>query len=190
MAAILLGLNEMYTHRYASGAIAVTTQWPRETSLSLNSSKRTLLLFIHPQCPCVTTSVEELSRIFAKSGRGVDFQLVVYRPKNEDAAWAQTASVERAKSLGASRRWDDVDGRIAGQFRVTTSGQVLLFDPDGRLLFNGGVTDSRGHAGDNDNAEALNQLLMQPSQEPQLTVVRKVFGCEVTPAVASVGGSP
>ena len=187
LTAILLGMSGMLAHRYASGAIAINSAWPLQSKLSLHPSERTLLVFLHPQCPCAAATVEEISRMLAKAGQQADLQLVVFRPENQSQEWSETPTIQRAQLLGASRCWDDVNGRIASQFHVSTSGQVLLFETDGRLLFNGGVTDSRGHQGDNPNADALIQLLMQSSQNMQQTVVRDVFGCEITPAIAPAG---
>jgi len=53
----------------------------------------------------------------------------------------------------------DDDGVEAARFGAATSGQVILYDRDGRLLFSGGITASRGHAGDNDGRDAIVSLL-------------------------------
>ena len=36
--------------------------------------------------------------------------------------------------------WDDAGGKLAQRFGVLTSGHVLLYDTDGRLLYSGGIT--------------------------------------------------
>ena len=63
----------------------------------------------------------------------------------------------------------------AGRFGVATSGHALLFDRDGRLLFSGGITPSRGHEGDNFGASAILARLdgrPAPAESP-------VFGCPI-----------
>ena len=53
----------------------------------------------------------------------------------------------------------DPGGRIARVFGAETSGHVLLYDPEGRLVFEGGLTPSRGHAGDCEGRTSLLNLL-------------------------------
>ena len=45
---------------------------------------------------------------------------------------------------------EDDGGEEARRFGVAASGHVLVFSPDGRRLFSGGITPSRGHEGDSD----------------------------------------
>ena len=70
----------------------------------------------------------------------------------------------------------DEGGLETRHFRVGTSGQTLLYSSDGRLLFNGGVTGSRGHAGDNHGSDAVLSLLLDGRSEAPKTVV---FGCSL-----------
>jgi len=43
----------------------------------------------------------------------------------------------------------------ARSFGVHTSGQALLYAPDGTLRFAGGITSGSGHAGDNAGVDAI-----------------------------------
>ena len=56
----------------------------------------------------------------------------------------------------------------------STSGQTILYGADGTLLFSGGITGSRGHAGDNDGRAGLVALLTRAGRGQTRT---KVFGC-------------
>lgn len=70
--------------------------------------------------------------------------------------------------------WDD-GGLEAARFHASTSGTVLLYSAAGRLRFEGGVTESRGHVGDNfgldELSAALNATTASESRSSQ------VFGC-------------
>ncbi len=69
----------------------------------------------------------------------------------------------------------DSDGAEARRFGVETSGQTLLYDAHGTLIFSGGITGSRGHAGENARSElALVALLTQGRPERRAS---GVFGC-------------
>lgn len=68
----------------------------------------------------------------------------------------------------------DNDAAEARLFGSQTSGQVMLYDINGQLLFKGGITASRGHSGDNDGRRAIVSLLTQRSEDRAET---PVFGC-------------
>jgi len=68
----------------------------------------------------------------------------------------------------------DDDGLEATRFGVITSGQTVLYDPSGALLFSGGITGARGHAGDNAGRASLVSLLNQGKTDLSST---SVFGC-------------
>ncbi len=74
---------------------------------------------------------------------------------------------------------EDIQGREALRFGAATSGQTLLYDASGRLLFSGGITPARGHAGDNDGSDALLELLSGGSGRHHQT---PVFGCSLRDA--------
>jgi hypothetical protein len=68
----------------------------------------------------------------------------------------------------------DPKGEEAERFHVRTSGETLLYDRDGRLQFSGGITISRGHAGDNPGRISLAALVNgQPANES----TTPAFGC-------------
>ena len=68
----------------------------------------------------------------------------------------------------------DDEGTEANRFHAATSGQTLLYDAAGSLLFSGGITGSRGHSGDNAGQTAIVSLVN--SGAPRLTET-SVFGC-------------
>lgn len=69
---------------------------------------------------------------------------------------------------------NDGDGVEAKRFGAFTSGQALLYDAQGQLRFSGGITDSRGHEGDNAGREAIEAILAGKTATTTLT---DVFGC-------------
>jgi hypothetical protein len=82
-------------------------------------------------------------------------------------------------------RWDDA-GREARRFNADTSGQTALYGRDGTLLFQGGITISRGHSGDNPGRSALEALLENRLSNPNRTLV---FGCALFAAECPEGGA-
>lgn len=68
----------------------------------------------------------------------------------------------------------DKDGVEARRFHAVTSGQTVVYDNSGRLLFSGGITRSRGHSGDNAGRSAIVSILNAGQAEQTQTAV---FGC-------------
>jgi hypothetical protein len=54
------------------------------------------------------------------------------------------------------------------------SGETLLYDPHGRLVFRGGLTAGRGHAGDSPGRRAVVACFNEPTPERRDL---PVFGC-------------
>ena len=77
------------------------------------------------------------------------------RPRGFDAGWEQTNLWRAAARLPDVSVLLDHEGAIAGRLGSATSGQMLLYGIDGSLLFSGGITGARGHAGDNAGRAAV-----------------------------------
>jgi hypothetical protein len=83
----------------------------------------------------------------ARLGDRVAARVRVLRPADAPTDWDHTAVWERAAAVPGVEVAPDADGREAALFHAVASGQTLLYDAGGRLLFNGGLTASRGHEG-------------------------------------------
>ena len=87
--------------------------------------------------------------------------------------WTRTPLWSDAAVLPNTTAMADPGGALAKQFGVKTSGHVLLYSADGKLLFSGGITPSRGDEGANPGRNAVVALLkgqVAQSESP-------VFGC-------------
>jgi hypothetical protein len=147
--------------------------WPEPTVIPLDARRPTLLMFLHPFCPCSRASVDELSEILARSGGRVAAHVVILRIESEkrDAGPRIDGSL---RNLPGLTRWSDEDGALARRFGVGTSGHVLLYDPRGRLLYSGGITPARGHRGDNfGRAAVLSEVFGKPGDRCSTPA----FGC-------------
>jgi hypothetical protein len=71
---------------------------------------------------------------------------------------------------------EDPEGAAALRFGASTSGQTILYNDSGRLVFNGGITAARGHEGPNDGQDAVIALLQ--NRAPRQTTT-PAFGCSL-----------
>ena len=160
--------------------------WPTSSSIRRDAGKLNLLVFAHPFCPCTRATLEELSRALSRVRRpdllrksrggapSVSVRVLFVRPSG--SAWTTAETWDRAASIPyTTAAWDD-GGIEAQRFKAQTSGIVLLYDSAGRLLFQGGITGSRGHMGDNYGLPHL--LAALDTGQPALAG-SLVFGCSL-----------
>ena len=148
--------------------------WPTTSALVREPGRPTLLVFAHPHCPCTRATVEELDRLLASVDEMPQVQVLFAKPDGTEPAWEHTDLWSRAESIpGVSVARDD-GGAEADRFGAATSGQVLLYDVAGNLRFAGGITPSRGHAGDSAGRSTLQELLASRHPPQDET---PVFGC-------------
>jgi hypothetical protein len=162
-------------------------EWPASSRLKLNADGCTLLVFIHPYCPCSRATLEELARIMTRCRGRLEAQVVLTLPGDERADWERLEYWTGAAAIPGVRPTADVDGREAQRFGARTSGQTLLFDQSGTLRFAGGVTASRGHAGDNAGEDAIVSWVLDGIAD---VVETPTFGCGLPLELAQGGPAP
>lgn len=163
------------------------SDWPAGTGLGLDPNRPTVILFAHPQCPCTRATIEELARVLARCPGRATVHVAFCRPAGVPPGWEHTDLWRLAEALPDARVAGDPDRSEAARFGARTSGHVVAYTAEGRLRFRGGITALRGHAGDNEGADALVALLMG-----EVTGLREtpVFGCPLhdrCPACAEKG---
>jgi len=98
-------------------------------------------------------------------------------PADVPAGWQDTDLWQTAAAIPGVIVVEDRDGEEAQRFGAATSGQVLLYDGRGRLQFSGGITDARGHSGDNAGRATVLALLTDGGGV--VPAETAVFGCQL-----------
>ncbi len=169
------GLWVLWAYDNKPGTSAAAPQrWPAESPLVLAANRPTLLLVAHPQCDCTRATLGELAEVLARTPTPPKTYVLFLRPAGFAAGWAQTDLWRMAVALPAATVLRDDEGVEARRFGVETSGQALLYDGRGQLIFSGGITGSRGHGGDNPGRATLVALLNRGQSDRSGT---SVFGC-------------
>jgi len=157
-------------------ASAAPARWPQSSEIRRNDSRPTLVMILHPQCACSRAAVGELARIMSSAEGRADAHALFFRPAGVANEWVQNHLWRDASAIpGVEVRIDD-QGKEARLFHATTSGAVVLYDRGGRLIFEGGITASRSHSGDNAGRSAIVALLNGGQPERTRTFV---FGCSL-----------
>ena len=174
IAGVAFGLRILFQYENTPGRIgALPRAWP-ESRIVPATDRPTLVMLAHPRCPCTAASVGELAQIMARLQGKVAAYVLFVTPKDAGRDWDDTSLRHSAEAIPGVTVVFDIDGAEARRFGAETSGHTLLFAKDGKLLFSGGITASRGHAGDNAGESAIISLLSNQTPPRTRTLV---FGC-------------
>ena len=171
-----------YANRPGADAQNLSEVWP-QSAPEMPTAQATVAFFYHPKCPCTRATVRNLERFLSQTGTRPAVIAFAYHPDDETGHWVETPLTQQVRRLANSRVVPDADGRMAQQFGATTSGQLLIYDEDHRLVFSGGITPSRGHEAESIASRKFATCL---SGEATVELVKQpVFGCSI---VATKGG--
>jgi hypothetical protein len=148
--------------------------WPATATIPRMNGRATLVMFVHPQCSCTSASMSDLAVLMAHCQGLVNAHVIFFRPSGSREDWTHSDLWKAAAIIPDVTVQADEDGREARLFHAETSGHTALYDAQGRLVFDGGITASRGHEGGNDGSEAIVALLHGKTPERAQT---PVYGC-------------
>ena len=144
----------------------------------IGEGKKSLVMFVHPKCPCSVASLEELRQLMTQYGSELNATVVMFHSAG-DVDGSRSATWASAHQIPGVEVRADLDGTLAKQCGAQTSGQVFLYDQSGILLFDGGITGARGHVGDNNSLDTLTTIVSQERSSPTALARTPVFGCPI-----------
>ncbi|SRR5712691_5061954 len=175
LAAIGAGLSVLWNYENRPGAsLAAPPEWPADSRIQRDSDRPTLVMLAHPQCPCTRASIGELARLMTEASGRLTAYVLFVKPEIFSTDWEKTDLWESAGLIPGVRVMKDDGGVEARRFHALTSGQTVLYDKNGKLLFSGGITSARGHSGDNPGRSAIVSLIDTGEANQRNT---EVFGC-------------
>lgn len=175
----VLGFAALFAFDQTAGAVSkVPTRWPGSTILDRPAEHGSLLVFVHPYCSCTVATLHEIATLSvdrqARGGRP-STTILFYRPKNSNWKPGKLWNNAQNEIPGAQTVWDE-GGEEALRFGARTSGYAVFYNAQGNLLFNGGVTGSRGHEGDNFGIDELRTAIDTGRSASHSSLV---FGCDL-----------
>ncbi len=169
------GLWVLWDYENSPGASAKPPLlWPADSRIQRASDRATLVMIAHPHCPCTRASIGELDSLMAHGQGRLTAYVLFLKPAGFSDEWEKTDLWQNAANIPGVRAIIDDDGIEARRLNAATSGQTVLYDAEGRLLFSGGITGSRGHSGDNAGRSAILSLVNTGAAARSETFV---FGC-------------
>ncbi len=172
---VVIGLSVLWNYQHTPGKNGeAPRRWPSSSSIQPSFTTLTLVMIVHPQCPCSRSSIDELARLMTQGRERVKAYVLFYKPRAFGVEWVETDLWKSVAEIPGVQARIDFDGTEALRFGASTSGQTLVYSPQGELLFEGGLTAFRGHSGDSDGRDAIVSLL-KTGRAPRNNT--PVFGC-------------
>ena len=159
--------------------------WPQATSLTRFKGFN-LLVFVHPECPCSRATIGELDRLLASVKEKPATRVVFLRPAGWSDEQVEGDLWRKAAAIPGVQLSRDSEGRETELFGASTSGHTVLYDVNGRLVFSGGLTASRGHMGDSEGQRTIASHL---SGEKTGGLFGRIFGCGLFGSGTRVAGA-
>jgi hypothetical protein len=182
--AVATGLSLLARYDNKPGEAArAPSGWPAASRIARDPIRPTLVMLAHPRCTCTRASLAELTEVMTRAAVRPRAYVVFIKPGGVAADWEMTDLWNTASAIPDVTVLRDDEGIEAARFGAATSGQTFLYAPDGHLLFSGGTTGARGHAGDNMGRATILAIL---NHQSIATIARSghsgepvtpVFGC-------------
>jgi hypothetical protein len=178
------GFSRLRNFESTPGMVGLTPSfWPSDSAILPRTGRSTLVMSVHPQCSCTEASLSELSSIMNLASVGVSAYVLFISPTGMEPGWEKTGTWSQAKAIPGVTVLLDRKETESTRFGALTSGYVVLYDPTGRLIFSGGITAMRGHAGENVGRDTVVDLIEGRTAKHH---VHEVFGCPLTDSPAQV----
>jgi hypothetical protein len=189
LGAIGTGIGLLADYAAEPGQVGETLDvWPQDSNLIRDEDNYTILLAVHPRCPCTRATIEELEGVLAKSSITPQIFALIFEPSHDgsestelsrkDEDFARTSISKKLSKLNGVELISDPGSLIAQSFGAMTSGHALVYSPTGSLVYSGGLTPTRAHVGPNTGSSTLLKLLT--GGEPVIQDA-PVYGCPLCP---------
>src|SRR5262245_14064773 len=87
---VVVGLGMLWLlkfERVPGAAGSPGPDWPGGSLIERKTDRPTLLMFVHPRCPCTRASLGELEQILALCPDSVATQIVIFKPHDGGQDW-------------------------------------------------------------------------------------------------------
>lgn len=163
VAAVGLGMAELLRYSNQVGFPASSPrQWPQDSIVVPATDRPTLVMLLHPQCPCSHAAVEELAIVRARAGDFFAMHVIFLANEPFETRSSLWRAAQRIPGVTIP---EDRSGFEVERFGAETSGQVLTFSANRNLIHSGRITSARGHTGPNRGRDAL--LALSRGEQPE-----------------------
>jgi hypothetical protein len=129
-----------------------TVRPPEQLTNRAVPGRWSVTVFAHPRCPCLRATLHEVASLSAPE---FSTRVVFVRPARAPDGWERGEMWELAARIPGVEVACDERGAEARRVGAETSGYAVLTDPNGRVVFRGGLTRGRGRTGESAGRQAV-----------------------------------
>lgn len=175
--AVAVGMVELWIYKLTPAPEgSAPLSWPETSRIPHDLSRATLVMLAHPKCPCTRASLQELASLLSESGGKIRAHVLFMKPGGSPDAWEESDTWRQAAAIPGVDVVRDPDGDEARRFGAVASGHVVVYAASGDLLFEGGITKARGHAGGNVGRDRILSLVTKGRADRRTS---PTFGCSL-----------
>jgi hypothetical protein len=111
ISAVSIGVGKLMAYENTPAKTAVLgPAWPSDSQLKTQPDRFTLVMSVHPHCPCSRASLDELA-IIASRCRQLSINLLFTQPSSASPEWVKSSQndrrfpVQRSTAIQASNLW-------------------------------------------------------------------------------------
>lgn len=173
------GLSSVWNDNSTPGKAAKTSpSWPAKNHIPRTNKRPTLVRLARSHCSYTRNSLRELDRRLAQCRAAARVFALFYQPdglpKDCPKDWTKTDLWQTAVARSGATLLPAVPGREAKNFHALPAEPVVRNDATSQLLFEVGITGSRGHANAPSGKHAMLKLLTSDTTARTRT---QVYGC-------------
>jgi hypothetical protein len=180
LGASVWGAKLLQVYSFTPGASSQPAEtWPAGAGFARADDICTLVVALHPECPCSRATLSELTALLEQTAPRLRLRtIVIFLDTVPDRPASASDLFKTARQLPEVTLVRDRDGSELQRFSFLTSGETRLYHSDGTLAFRGGITPSRGHTGDNPGRSAVIAAVRSPAgSATHIAVTTPAFGC-------------
>lgn len=184
LAGLLVAIGAMSVYKTTPPAEVQPSieSWPTASRLVRDGTTPTLVMFAHPYCDCTKASLAVLRDLMPRL-EGKVHNYILFAQSEGEPVGARSENRIMAESIPGATIVDDEAALEADRFGATTSGQVMLFDTEGRILFTGGIGPLPHYTGETPMVHSLVAAIESISgggpMGARVQMPNAVFGCSL-----------
>lgn len=117
-----------------------------------------VVVALHPGCACSSATIGELARIYHRVPEEIQITALILKHGTDDVSWTRPNDLATLANVKA-RILIDTNGLLARRLGMAVSGQLHIYSPNGKLLYNGGITRGSGEIGDNLGEQSVMEII-------------------------------
>ncbi len=131
---------------------------PTQNPLFLTPKHLSVVMAVHPNCPLSASSLIEMAKLYTRMSEEITVTILAFSSEADPEAWTASAELATLSNMEV-RILNDTNGENARRLGITKSGEVKIFSPNGKLLYDGGIAPAPDRRWNNSGEEMIVEVI-------------------------------